>query len=85
MGRLRGTLAAALLAVGLTGCGPPAAPSGTGAEAVVREYFEALLRQDWGRAYAALDPEERARRGVESFTRLAQSYHRRLGFEPRAG
>jgi hypothetical protein len=74
---------AALLALLPAGCGQPAAPPGTGAEAVAREYFEELLRQDWGRAYAALDPEERARRGVESFARLAQSYHHRLGFEPR--
>ena len=83
MRRPEGTCGAALLAVVLAGCAQPAAPPGTGAEEVAREYFEAILRQDWGRAYAALDPEERARRGVESFARLAQSYHRRLGFEPR--
>jgi hypothetical protein len=45
---------------------------------------EALLRQDWGRAYAALDAPNRARCGAGQFARLADGYRRGLGFEPRA-
>jgi hypothetical protein len=48
----------------------------------VRDYYEALLRQDWGRAYTALHSETRAQWSAEHFTRLAQSYRRNLGFEP---
>jgi hypothetical protein len=48
----------------------------------VRDYYEAVLRQDWGRAYTTLHAESRARCSAEQFTRLAQSYRRDLGFEP---
>jgi hypothetical protein len=72
-----------LAAGALAGCaGEPERPAGTGAEAAVRGYYEALLRHDWGAAYAALAPEDRARVSAEQFTALARNYWRRLGFEP---
>src|SRR5438132_1611546 len=75
---------ACLLAAGaLAGCGGESErPAGTGAAAAVRGYYEALLRQDWRGAYAALAPESRARVSAEQFTALALNYWRRLGFEP---
>jgi hypothetical protein len=74
-----------LLAAGaLAGCGgEPARPAGTRAEAAVRGYYEALVREDWRAAYTALAPDSRARLSAEQFTALAQNYRRRLGFEPR--
>jgi hypothetical protein len=82
--RRRAAWAALLLVAGLaSGCGhAPAPPPDTGSREAVRDYYEALVRQDWGRAYTALHPDSRARCSAEQFTRLAQSYRRNLGFEP---
>ncbi len=71
-----------LLAAGCGGAAP--GPTGTGAEAAVRAYFEALVRRDWAKAYAALDPASRAQCGAAEFTRRAQVHRRGLGFEPEA-
>jgi hypothetical protein len=79
--KLLALLAGALAA----GCFP--APStqraGTGAEAVVKDYCEAILRQDWGRAHAHLAPDEQAACGPVHFARLAAGYRAGMGFEPK--
>ena len=67
----------------LAGCGStPTSPAPGAAEAVAQDFYEALLRQDWPRAYACLAPESRARCSAEQFTRLARGHRRGLGFEP---
>jgi hypothetical protein len=73
-----------LTAVLLSGCGSAPGPAGTGAQETVQGFYEAILRQDWTGAYAAVHPENRARCGAEQFSRLAQSYRRGFGFEPDA-
>jgi hypothetical protein len=77
-------LVAALLAAGsAAGCGRVSTPpAGTGAEAVVRDYFEALVRRDWLRAHAALEPDSRFRCDTAEFAALARNYYRSLGFTP---
>jgi hypothetical protein len=78
----RGFAGAVLLAVA-AGCGPShTGQSGTGAEAVVRDFYDALLRQDWDRAYAALDDDSRASVGPGQFAQLARQYCDGLGFDP---
>jgi hypothetical protein len=69
----------------LGGCGT-AQPQAvrTGAEEAVRDYYEAIRRGDWGRAYELLHPDTRARWNAEGFARLAEGYRRQLGFEPDA-
>jgi hypothetical protein len=75
-----------LLAAGLAaGCAPaPSPPADTGAREMVRDYCDALVRQDWPQAYARLDAAGRKRCGPEEFARLARAYRRGLGFEPDA-
>ena len=47
----------AVLAAAGVGCGrPPAPPAGTGAQELVQDYYDGLVRQDWPQAYAALIP-----------------------------
>jgi hypothetical protein len=75
-----------VLALGvLAGCGRgPAQSPDTGAADAARGYYEAVLRQDWARAYAALGPEARARWSAAEFTRRARAYRRKIGFDPEA-
>jgi hypothetical protein len=69
----------------LIGCGPsPEGPAETGAKECVQGYYEAVIRKDWSRAYAALDPGSQQRCTIQQFVRLAQSYRSHLGFEPEA-
>ena len=82
---MRGSRNAAwvVLLVGLTGCGrAPVPPADTGARDVVREYCDAIVSQDWTRAYATLHPDSHKQWAAEPFSRLAESYRRNLGFEP---
>jgi putative alpha-1,2-mannosidase len=74
---------AGLLIILVAGCNSarPASP-GTGADAVVRDYYEAIVRKDWNEAYAALHAESRAKVSAAAFAQQAASYRRRLGFEP---
>jgi hypothetical protein len=76
-------------AVGLcalaAGCGREAtAPAGTGAREAAQGYYEALVRQDWPRAYDALHPQSRGRLRPEQFAALAADHRRGVGFEPSA-
>jgi hypothetical protein len=71
-------------AILLVGCGrTPEAPSVTGAEQVVREYYEALLRRDWPAAHALLLPESRRKCRPEAFAERGRRFFRKLGFEPK--
>ena len=77
--------AVALLLVLATvaGCRPaPSATPHTGAEEAVRDYYDAIRRRDWARAYELLHPDARGRWTADGFVRLAEKYRRRLGFEP---
>jgi hypothetical protein len=72
-----------VLLLALTGCGTHSAEqAGTGAEAAVRSYYDALIHKDWAGAYAALHPESRKRTTKEQFVCLAQNYRKNLAFEP---
>jgi hypothetical protein len=72
-----------LLAGSLAGCGSaPPAPERTGAEEAVRAFFEALVRREWPRAFAAVHPESRARWDAGQFARRAADFRAGLGFEP---
>jgi len=74
-----------LVAILAAGCGAPSAPpAGTGAEAVARTFYLALLHRDWPAAYSGLHPDSRARCDPATFARLAQGHRRGLGFEPQA-
>jgi hypothetical protein len=64
------------------GCGGATTHNRTGAEEAAHGYYEALLHQDWPRAYAVLHPDSRKRFTGEQFARLAQAQRKRLGFEP---
>jgi hypothetical protein len=68
------------------GCGPsvppPPARGDTGAEAKAREFFEALLREDWTKAYEQLGPQSKASVSQETFTRLARQHRSHIGFTP---
>jgi hypothetical protein len=66
----------------LAGCTEPAVQPGTGAEAAVRRYYEALVRKDWAGAYAELHGESRTKYTPALFARQAESYRRQMGFEP---
>ena len=72
------------LAVVLAGCsGNSPTPAGTGAEVVVRSYYEAILRKDWQQGYSLLHADSKAKTSAAQFARQAQSYCRRLGFDRR--
>jgi hypothetical protein len=47
-------------------------------------YYDALIQQDWPKAYAALDPASQRRCSSQQFGQLARSYRSSLGFEPNA-
>jgi hypothetical protein len=75
--------AAAILLTVLAGCQSQSSQSaGTGAAEAARNYFDALARRDWPRAYELLHPESQRRFTAEQFARLAQNHLRNLSFEP---
>jgi hypothetical protein len=77
---VRGALLLVLAA--LAGCSEaPATTPHTGAEEAVRDYYEAIRRRDWGRAYELLSPDAQARWNVNGFAQFAEGYRRQLGFE----
>ncbi len=83
--RLRAWLWAVAATAALAGCGPATStPAGTGARETAESFYEAVIRQDWPAAHAALDPDVRKRLSPEQFARLAAQYRRGLGLEPEA-
>src|SRR5262245_47003077 len=83
MGSSRSWEGAVLLLVCLTGCSRTPAPStDTGARKAVQEYCDAVMDRDWKTAYAALHPDSRKLWTAEQFSRSAESYRRKMGFEP---
>jgi hypothetical protein len=66
----------------MCGCGVAPSPKDSGARAAAQTFYEALLSQDWPRAYDALHPDNRARYNLAQFTNLARTYRQSLGFEP---
>lgn len=77
---------AILMSIGLAAFGCMQAPSSrdTGARAAARAFYDALLQQDWTRAYDQLHADCRSRWSRDQFTRRAQTYRQALGFEPAA-
>jgi hypothetical protein len=83
MGRLGCWIWVPLAAMFLFGCDRgPQKPQGTGAEECAQEYFEALMRRDWARAYSSLDATSQKQCNLSQFSQLAQSFCNSLGFEP---
>ncbi|HEY3789784.1 MAG TPA: hypothetical protein VGL71_13060 [Urbifossiella sp.] len=87
MTRHPGIIIAHLLLLALAGCGKPAsselAPrTKTGAEEVAKSFFEALIREDWKTAYAALDSESRSWCSSAHFATLGQQHLRQMDFSP---
>jgi hypothetical protein len=54
----------------------------TGAGAVAKSFFDALVRDDWLAAYDLLDPESRAWCASAQFVSRAQAFKRQIGFTP---
>jgi hypothetical protein len=79
--RLRFALAALVVAAGCNSS--PTSTADTGARVAAQQFFDALVQQDWPRAYETLHPDSRAAYDLERFTALAKNYRRHLGFEPR--
>ena len=85
MGRHRRWGWVLLVAALAAGCGRgPEPPADTGAREAAQAFYEALVRQDWDAAHAALHPDSRARCGAADFARRARTYRDRLGFAPEA-
>jgi hypothetical protein len=73
------------LLVLLAGCGsPPATVPDTGSRAATQGYFDALVHQEWGTAYSALEPESRRSCAEDSFGVRAKTWWQGLGFPPKA-
>lgn len=72
--------------LGVAGCGTdpatPPARAKSGAEAVAKSYFEALVHKDWPAAYKTLSAENKASCGPEQFAKLAEKQLAGQGFEP---
>lgn len=62
----------------------PTAPATTGADEAAKNYFEAVLRQDWAAAYALLHPDTVKRFSPEQFAQQAANVRQSMGFEPTA-
>jgi hypothetical protein len=77
--RLLGALLAGSL---LFGCSRVQDDPGTGAKECVQKFFQAIIEEDWQRAYENIAPENQKVARLEQFTRLARGYRVSLGFEP---
>jgi hypothetical protein len=54
----------------------------TGAEAVAKSFFTALVRNDWPAAYGALDPYSRRWCSQDQFVSRARAALKQIGFTP---
>src|SRR5437867_1565644 len=66
----------------LFGCTREQPDPGTGARECVRAFFQAIIEEDWQRAYEKTAPESQKAATLEQFARLARAYRVSLGFEP---
>jgi hypothetical protein len=55
----------------------------TGAKQCVQNYFQAIVDEDWSKAYSALDESSQRRWNATQFAELARKYRRDLGFDPK--
>jgi hypothetical protein len=77
--RLLGTLLAGSF---LFGCSRTQPDPGTGAKECVQKFFQAIIEEDWQKAYGNTAPENQKANTLEQFARLARNYRAGLGFEP---
>jgi hypothetical protein len=78
---MRQVIIVALLCL-VAGCtAPPPPPQGTGAREAAVDFWQAVLRQDWDRAYGQLSAPTRQRLSPPQFIDRAKDYHRQLRFE----
>jgi hypothetical protein len=70
----------ALLLGGCQGANP--SPQGTGAKETAQRYYEAIIQQDWAKAYSTLHPDTSRNINLEQFTASAKRFRQRIGFEP---
>jgi hypothetical protein len=75
-------LGASLAGSLLFGCSQVQDEPGTGARECVQAFFQAIIEEDWQRAYGNLAPENQKATTLEQFARLARDYRAGLGFEP---
>lgn len=72
-----------ILLLALAGCGQGPAPApGTGAKEVVEQFCDALCRREWKQAHDCLHPADRKRYPLPQFSRVADSFRKKLGFDP---
>ena len=88
MSRIRDTVRAIgfgvlLLTIGCRVDEPPQSPD-TGSRLVVRAFYTGIIQRDWVSAYDTLHADSRKTCSVEAFTKNAQTYRQKLGFEPNA-
>jgi hypothetical protein len=73
-----------LLPLAFAGCGrssdPP--PPDTGAREAVRGFYQAVIRRDWTGAYSLLHPDTTKAWSPSEFSRRADAYRGKLGFDP---
>jgi hypothetical protein len=76
--------AAALLALTMLGCGRGggSVEPDTAARATVRNFYFAIIREDWPAAFALLEPQSQSRFGADAFADAARQYRASFGFEP---
>jgi hypothetical protein len=80
----RAGLGALLAGSFLLGCNQVPEDSGSGAKECVRDFFQAIISEDWQIAYGKLTPESHKAVTLEQFSGLAVTYRSKLGFEPNA-
>jgi hypothetical protein len=73
-----------LLILAVAGCGRSSEPStpDTGSREAVRGFYDALIRRDWPGAYALLHPDAAKGLSAQEFSRRAEAYRGKLGFDP---
>jgi hypothetical protein len=80
---MRRAILVALIGAVLGCASPPPPPQGTGAREAALEFWQAVLAQDWNRAYARLSAPSKQRINPSQFAARAKEYHRQLRFEPK--
>lgn len=88
MSRIRETVRAIsfgvlLLTVGCRTDEPPQ-PLDTGSRLAVRAFYTGIIQRDWANAYDTSHADSRKACAIEAFTKSAQTYRQKLGFEPNA-